>query len=68
MSLSLFMIKIPKFTEQQMYDYETFFHLSMNENRLSKFLAHYESFKISKNILLANQSINKKLTHFLKEN
>ena len=44
------MIKLPKFDSQSMYDYETNFHLTMNEDRLAKFLTHYEAFKISKNI------------------
>jgi len=44
------MIKLPKFNSQSMYDYETNFHLTMNEERLGKFLTHYEAFKISKNI------------------
>jgi hypothetical protein len=41
------MIKLPKFDAQAMYDYETNFHLTMNEERLAKFLTHYEAFKIS---------------------
>ena len=28
------MIKLPKFNSQSMYDYETNFHLTMNEERL----------------------------------
>ena len=44
------MIKLPKFNIQSMYDYETNFHLTMDEERLGKFLTHYEAFKISKNI------------------
>jgi hypothetical protein len=44
------MIKLPKFNSQSMYDYETNFHLTMNEERLSKFLTHYEAFKISSEI------------------
>ena len=44
------MIKIPKFTEQSMYDYETYFHLSMNNERLAKFLAHYEAYKMSNSV------------------
>ena len=44
------MIKLPKFDSQSMYDYETNFHLTMNEDRISKFLTHYEAFKISKEI------------------
>ena len=41
------MIKLPKFDAQSMYDYETNFHLTMNEERISKLLTHYEAFKIS---------------------
>ncbi len=44
------MIKLPKLDNQSMYDYETNFHLTMNEERLSKFLTHFEAFKISQNI------------------
>ena len=44
------MIKLPKFSIQSMYDYETNFHLTMSEDRLSKFLTHYEAFKLSQNI------------------
>lgn len=43
------MIKLPKFDTQSMYDYETNFHLTMNEERLGKFITHYEAFKISSN-------------------
>ena len=31
------MIKLPKFNSQSMYDYETNFHLTMNEERLRNF-------------------------------
>ena len=44
------MIKLPKLDEQSMFDYETYFHLTMNEERLGKFLVHYEAMKIAKNI------------------
>jgi len=44
------MIKLPDFTEQSMYDFETNFHLTMTEERLAKFLAHYEAYKMIKNI------------------
>ena len=44
------MIKLPKFDNQSMYDYETNFHLTMDEERISKFLTHYEAFKISSQI------------------
>ena len=37
------MIKLPKLNEQTMFDFETNYHLTMNEERLGKFLAHYES-------------------------
>ena len=40
------MIKIPKDLKKKMYDYETFYHLSMTNDRLGKFLAHYEAFKL----------------------
>ena len=43
------MIKLPKFNSQSMYDYETNFHLTMNEERLSKFLA-YEAYKIASGV------------------
>ena len=44
------MIKLPKFDNQSMYDYETYFNLTMNDERLGKFLAHYEAMKIAENI------------------
>ena len=44
------MIKLPKFDTQSMYDYETNFHLTANEDRMSKLLTHYEAFKLSQNI------------------
>jgi len=44
------MIKLPEFTEQNMYDYETNFHLTLEHSRLGKFLAHYEIFKMVQNI------------------
>lgn len=44
------MIKLPKFTHQSMYDSETEFNLQMSEERLSKFLIHYEAFKLIKNL------------------
>ena len=40
------MIDLPDFTTQKMYDYETFYHLTMNLDRLSKFVIHYEAMKI----------------------
>ena len=44
------MIKLPKFTRQNMYDAETHYNLFMNEERFSKLLIHYETFKIAKKI------------------
>tara|TARA_B110001450_G_C17628723_1_gene484334 strand:- start:828 stop:1517 length:690 start_codon:yes stop_codon:yes gene_type:complete len=44
------MIKLPKSDNQSMFDYETYFSLTMNEERLGKFLAHYEAMKIAENI------------------
>ena len=44
------MIKLPKFDTQSMYDYETNFHLTANEERMSKLITHYEAFKLSQNI------------------
>jgi len=38
------MIEMPDF--DKMYEYETYFHLTMDLNRLSKFIAHYEVFKM----------------------
>ncbi len=32
------------------YDYETFFHLTLSTSRLGKFLAHYEAYKMVRNI------------------
>lgn len=44
------MINIPKNLHKKMYDYETFYHLSMTDDRLGKFLAHYEAFKLASKI------------------
>lgn len=44
------MIKLPKLNAQAMFDFETNYHLTMNEERLGKFLAHYESIKIAQSI------------------
>ena len=44
------MIKLPKFTSQNMYDAETHYNLFMNEERFSKLLIHYEVFKKIKNM------------------
>src|SRR5438046_1920775 len=40
------MINLPELTEQNMYDFETYFHLSMTVDRLAKFIVHYEAFKM----------------------
>ena len=39
------MIKLPKFTTQNMFDAETHYNLFMNEERFSKLLIHYEVLK-----------------------
>lgn len=44
------MIKLPKFTLQNMYDAETHYNLFMNEERFSKLLIHYEIYKKVKKI------------------
>ena len=44
------MIKLPKFNSQSMYDYETYFNLTTNEERLGKLLVHYEVMKIARKI------------------
>ena len=44
------MIEMPEFDEQTMYDAETVFHLTMTQDRLSKFIAHYEAMKMVSNI------------------
>lgn len=44
------MIRLPKFTEQNMFDAETHYNLFMNEERFSKLLIHYEIFKKVKKI------------------
>jgi hypothetical protein len=44
------MIKMPEFTLQGSYDYETFFHLTMRVDRLAKLIAHYEAFKMVQEI------------------
>ena len=41
------MIKLPKFTNQNMFDAETHYNLFMNKERFSKLLIHYEVFKKS---------------------
>jgi hypothetical protein len=40
------MIKMPDTTLQSAYDYETYFHLTLKVDRLAKFIAHYEAFKM----------------------
>lgn len=40
------MIELPDLNEQQMYDAETHFHLLMTEDRLGKFVAHWEAMKL----------------------
>ena len=44
------MIKLPKFTSQNMFDAETNYNLFMNKERFSKLLIHYEIFKKIKKI------------------
>jgi hypothetical protein len=44
------MIKLPKKDIQSMFDYETFHSLTTNEERLGKFLAHYEAMKIASTV------------------
>ena len=44
------MIKLPKFTTQNMFDAETHYNLFMNKERFSKLIIHYEVFKKIKNI------------------
>ena len=41
-------IKLPNM--KKMYEYETNYHLTMNEDRLAKSLCHFEAFKMSLNI------------------
>ena len=44
------MIKMPNFDMQTLYDAETTFNLVMNEERLAKFLIHWEAIKIAQTI------------------
>jgi len=44
------MIEMPGFDEQTMYDAETDFNLTMTNDRLAKFIAHYEVMKMVQNI------------------
>ncbi|WGS44508.1 TylF/MycF family methyltransferase [Burkholderia sp. JSH-S8] len=39
------MIELPKFSEQSMYDAETHFSMQMTQDRLAKFVVHYEAMK-----------------------
>ena len=40
------MIELPKNDEQSRYDYETGFHLTLQMDRLAKFIVHYEAYKM----------------------
>ena len=44
------MIKMPDFSTQAMYDAETDFHLMMNEERLAKFVVHWEAMKMASHV------------------
>ena len=44
------MIQMPDFSTQAMYDAETHFHLMMNEERLAKFVVHWEAMKIASQV------------------
>lgn len=44
------MIQMPNFSTQAMYDAETNFHLMMNEERLAKFVVHWEAMKIASQV------------------
>ncbi len=44
------MIKMPSFDEQTMYDAETTYNLTMTQDRLAKFIAHYEAIKMVQDI------------------
>ncbi|MFM8864737.1 MAG: TylF/MycF/NovP-related O-methyltransferase [Limnohabitans sp.] len=44
------MIQMPDFSTQAMYDAETDFHLMMNEERLAKFVVHWEAMKIASQV------------------
>ena len=35
---------------EKSYDYETFFHLTLNTSRLGKFIAHYEAYKMIRSV------------------
>lgn len=44
------MIKMPDLSLQSSYDYETYFHLTLKVDRLAKFIAHYEAYKMINHI------------------
>ena len=44
------MIDLPDFDLQKMYDYETNYHLTMNLDRVSKYVIHYEAMKMIQNV------------------
>lgn len=44
------MINLPEFTEQSLYDAETLWHLQLTEERLGKFVSHWELMKKVENI------------------
>ncbi len=44
------MIKLPDLSSQSIYDYETYYHLTLKADRLSKFIAHYEAYKMSMSV------------------
>ena len=44
------MIDLPDYDRQKMYNYETNYHLTMDLERVSKYVIHYEAMKMVKNI------------------
>lgn len=44
------MIEVPEFNEQNMYDAETHFNLLMSEDRLGKFVAHWEALTMTSKV------------------
>jgi len=42
------MIQMPDL--EKMYEYETYYHLTMDVSRLGKFMAHYEAFKMTQTV------------------
>ena len=44
------MIDLPEFDIQKMYDYETNYHLTMNLDRVSKYVIHYEAMKMIQDV------------------